>query len=73
MIGEDGAVGVFSGANVHDVSFGYVGGFVAEPFVPDPWLVRSSMKLTIPCWARVFWAGLRLSLIRARPLPRNCR
>ncbi len=73
LIGEDGAVGVFSGANVHDVSFGYVGGFVAEPFVPDPWLVRSSMKLTIPCWARVFWAGLRLSLIRARPLPRNCR
>ncbi len=41
LIGEDGAVGVFSGANVHDVSFGYVGGFVAEPFVPDPcWYVQ---------------------------------
>ncbi|MCA8835201.1 MAG: hypothetical protein K8953_08965, partial [Proteobacteria bacterium] len=35
LIGEDGAVGVFSGANVHDVSFGYVGGFVAIPRPAD--------------------------------------
>ncbi len=40
LIGEVGAVGVFSGANVHDVSFGYVGLLPSLSYLTLGWYVQ---------------------------------